>query len=455
MMSEMNPETSPEPQKSKGGIPQDVADDVAVLAGEIRAMESKAAGAWKIAAVVWIILLAVIAGYLSVIYGKLKDRLTPDVVIELGIGQVNSLLAGYGAPEIDSPMLPEWLAGELKAQAPIVLKERLKPMLEDLQQRLPELRQEFTERAKAEAPVLMDQAVDRLETDLLPRANDALMKLVEEQVEELIQQVEEGLDAAVAQVVADVKTSTDDLADAEKMQAAMAAAFEEAMGPILDEMFAQLDDKVAVVRSGMESLSQKRRAGALTHKERLEVRLIQLIRALFEGAAYEEAAEVETWADELTAALKEYGLDMDIQLDIRESVRAGMQPDLSRVPEEMREGVEKSVLRAQEARKAALSRVGGPPSEVKARAEEAAKRAAETAEKRREAAEEGEPSEPPAGPAPKAPPAAVEPGPPGGPPGGAAGPGGPPPEVKARVEEAKKKAAEAAAKKREAAKEEE
>ncbi|MHC4591852.1 MAG: hypothetical protein ACYS8L_04045, partial [Planctomycetota bacterium] len=266
-MSEMNPETSPEPEESKGGIPQDVADDVAVLAGEIRALESKAAGAWKIAAVVWIILLAVIAGYLSVIYSKLKDRLTPDVVIELGVGQVNSFLEGYGAPAIDSPMLPDWVGRELKAQAPIVLKERLRPMLESLQQRLPELRQEVTERVRTRAPALMDQAVDRLETDLLPRANDALMGLVEEQVDELLQQVEEGLDAAVGEVIADVRASTDDLADAEKMQKAMAAAFEEGMGPILDEMFAQLDEKVAQVRSGMEDLNLKRKAGALTHKE--------------------------------------------------------------------------------------------------------------------------------------------------------------------------------------------
>ena len=100
-----------------------------------------------------------------------------------------------------------------------------------------------------------------------------------------------------------------DLRDQTALKARIEAAFEEAMGPVLDEVLTGLDEKVFAVGELIEELVQKYRDGNLTHQETLEVRLIQLTLALFEGALDEIPTESSELL-QLREALQDAGVPM-------------------------------------------------------------------------------------------------------------------------------------------------
>jgi hypothetical protein len=418
-MNEMSPGKTPESEQPQGAVPQGVADDVAVLAGEIRAMERRADRGWKITAVVWVILLAVIAGYLYIlIYKPLKETLQPETIVQLAVTQVNTILKSIDAPKLESAELPQWLAEKLKAEAPRLVNEELKPRLVQLKEDLPELRRDATKQLLAEAPDLIDRGIEALETDLLPAANDELIRMLGEKLDELADRIEQNLDSIVHEVIDQVEQDVGDLADTEKMRLAMEATFEEAMGPVLDEVLAGLDLKVEEVREKVAVLVESYKLGALSHDQMLEVRLIQLIRALFEQAAA-KPAEVEGWVQTLMDQLGGLELPEEAQADIRRQVRRGGEIDLSHIPAEQRERVRQAIERARQAAK----QVVGRPEEVPKTPEAAQQRAGrpgrppEVIEKAEKKAEEAAPQ--------------------------AGRSGGPPPEIRAKMEAARKAAEEA------------
>jgi len=396
------------PEEPKGGIPQSVADDINALASEIRAVERKAAAGWKTALAVWIILLAVIFCYLYFgVYGKLKQFATPDVIAALGMQTINGALTGQGLPALSSPDLSHKLADLLKDQAPALFEKQIKPQVQGLLNQLPEKRKELVAEVKQRAPGLIDQGIVALETDLLPKLRQEVVSWVDSRTDELLATADATIRDAVSQVVTTHKANIKDLQDPVVLRKALELAFEDAMGEVMDEMFKGLDEKVAQVREGMEKLvaTYTTDPRALTSKERLEIRLIQLVEALFRGALEEAPPAGGGLTEELRQLLGDLADITDIpeaaREEIRQAVPAGREPDLSRVPEQYREQIR---LRIEAARRSAPAR-GTPP--------EAMERGAEGG--------------------------AVEPG---------ATPtrrGGPPPEVQKRIEEMRRKAEEAAA----------
>ena len=281
--------TGKAPEQPKAGIPQDVADAVAVLAGEVKAFERSRSRAWKTALVIWVILLAVIASYLNfLVYRPLTRLLDAETLVAMGIGKANDVLAGYGAPRLDSGQLPTWAADKLKAQAPLVMESQLKPFLLGLQDQLPDYRKQAEKQITEQAPRWVDAGIDRLETDVLPQLNEQLLSLASKHIDSLMAQVEADINRVMGDVIKDVGTSAVDLQDQAKMRAAFEEAFEREMGPVLDELFVGLDEKVAAVGEQIGTLVTKYKSGSLSHQEQLEVRLIQLVRALFEKARAEE-----------------------------------------------------------------------------------------------------------------------------------------------------------------------
>jgi len=134
--------------------------------------------------------------------------------------------------------------------------------------------------------------------------------------------------------------------DSAALHGRLEAAFEEAMGPVLDELLADLDLKVRNAGLAIKELVKKYNAGNLTQQELLEVRLIQLTLALFEGALDEAPAE-SGLMEQLRGVLEQAGVPLVDQEDIIEKARtatpANMDEILSKLPEQDREAARKAL----------------------------------------------------------------------------------------------------------------
>lgn len=348
-MSDNTPKESAEEAK---GIPQSVVDEVAALAADVTAMKNRAARGWKVTAVVWVILLAVIAGYLYIlVYKPLNDLLEPESVVQLGITTLNGALAGAGVPAIDSPELAPWAAGKLKDAAPTVMQDQVKPQLDRLTAQLPELREKYTARIRREAPVWIDEAVTEFGDKWLPNAELALLKFVDEKTDELMTEFGTQVDAVVGQVITrtegDLRLFTTEGGDVAALRARLEEAFEQAMGPVLDELLDDIDLKVRDAGEGIASLVGKYKAKRLNRTEALEVRLIQLTIALFGGAA-DEIPTGGGMLEELSSLFDQFGLPVArreaIVRDVTGTGRIGSMDDaLKDVPEDRREEFRKGL----------------------------------------------------------------------------------------------------------------
>jgi len=176
---------------------------------------------------------------------------------------------------------------------------------------LPRHRMQLTERFRTEGPGWINDGVRYLRTDLVPKGRKELLTLVNQKADELLAQFGGQIEDVVAQVIAetDQLVTGADLRDQTALKARIEAAFEEAMGPVLDEVLTGLDEKVFAVGELIEELVQKYRDGNLTHQETLEVRLIQLTLALFEGALDEIPTESSELL-QLREALQDAGVPM-------------------------------------------------------------------------------------------------------------------------------------------------
>ena len=341
------------PKEEVQGIPQELADDLAALAADVSAMSSRASRGWKITAAVWVILLCVIAGYLYlIVYAPLKELLEPESVVQLGINTINSALESRGVPRIDeSTRLAQWASTQIKDAAPGFMRDRVKPQIDTLLARLPEERIKWTQRFREEGPVWINDAVQHFGEEVLPAGNEALLDLVDEKVDEILAQFGDQIDAIIGQVIDTTGGMMEETGlrnDQPELRARIESAFEDAMGPVLDEVMADLDEKVSDTGVAIGELVEKYNARRLTHKEKLEVRLIQLTMALFEGALEELPAE-SGMIEQLRAALQQAGMPMIDQNAAIERVRQAeptgrpQTPEeiLQSIPEEYREGVRK------------------------------------------------------------------------------------------------------------------
>ncbi len=330
------------PEKPEGGVPQDVADGLSVLASEVRAAEMRAARGWKIALVFWIILLVVIAGYLYfLVYQRLAEGLQPENVVAMAVTTVEKQV-GY---ELGSTRFNEYLAAQAKNRAPEVMREILKPQVESLIAGLPSRRADAVALVEERVPGLMDHGVDWLENQVMPQANARLLAEIDAGVDSLLDQVDDDLSRIIEEAVQSVGGDVEKLTDKQALRVAMHGAFEDAMGDVLDELLEDIDEKVGSVRKEMASLVEDYKAGDLTHEQRLEIRLVQLVRALFEEGIDEALEDYEGPFAELRGLLEQLDLPEDVSLDVLRQARdprIGM-PDLSRVPEEAREKVEEAI----------------------------------------------------------------------------------------------------------------
>jgi len=315
MMIEKNTDVTPESEEPKAGVSQALADDVAALAAEIRRMERAAAKGWKITAVAFIVLLAFIAGYLKVlVYDKLDYYLEPETLVALGTSYVDAALQPYGVPSLDNAhMLPDWAADKAKAMAP-QLVERLKPQVEQMIQQLPQRREELLAQVRQKLPEFIDEHMAKLSSDYLPRARKEIIRRVDHQLNRLLVEADDQLRDLVDQIIAQHGENFDNLMQEQRLRQAIENAFEERLGPYIDEqVLARVDKHIKNAAAAMEELVTKPNKSL---EEQLDIRIIQIVRALFEKIGEEGALELRLPG----------GMPPPTRRAVRKAVERGMVP---------------------------------------------------------------------------------------------------------------------------------
>jgi hypothetical protein len=273
------------PQAPAGGVPQAIADELAVLASEVRRMEQKASRGWKTTAIGFAILLAVIATYIGLlIYKPLTQTLTEESLVQIVFDRVDGVLNSYGAPNLQSAQLPDWAGQKLAGYAPELMQQTVKPQIEDAIKKLPEWRAQIVKEVKDRGPEVLDQAIAQAQSQLLPMVRQRLVETAMDQANTALDGVEDQLETVIGGVIeANVKNMKDlNPESVDTLRRAMEISLEEQLAPVLDPMFEGISAGVDSTQSGLSDLVAKYDSGTLSHEEKLEVALVQLTYALFE-----------------------------------------------------------------------------------------------------------------------------------------------------------------------------
>ncbi len=341
-------EMTPESQAPGGGVSQDIGDELAALRVEAQSMARAASRSWKITAVMFIVVLVVVATYLGVLRSVLAEQLQAEAIVELGVKRVDTMLARYGAPGLTSGQLPEWAATELKEQAPSIVEQYVRPELERLPEQLPQLRQQLVERFRENSEVYVDKATDWLIQNGIPAARSRLVAEAKQGVAQAMEGLDEQLEALVAEVIAEHKANISELAEADwpGLRRRMEQEFEREFGPVLDEMFAGIEEGIQSTRQQMADLLAAYQSGQLTYEQKLEIQLIRLVDALMASKALEAEVQPESPLKRAGEHLIEEAAELEEAAPAAPPVTG---PDLSKMPEEARKRAREALQKGREA----------------------------------------------------------------------------------------------------------
>ncbi len=279
-----NEDTGAELEQPRGEVPEEVAEDIQTLAMDASEMARKTARGWKISAAIFAALLIFIAAYLGFFYNVFRKSAEPGILVAMALGPVNNLLERVDAPKLHNPMLAQWAVEQLNQRAPELVRQRLKPRLIELQEKLPQLRKDALQKFEEQAPERFDAAVEFIETTGLPRIGDLVTRTAKERADIAMDNLEGQLEGMVAAVV---ERHQEDLATLEedqmaKLQATLEEELEAEYGPVLDEVFVRIERSIINVEAGMEDLVDVYKRGTMTEQEALKVQLIRVVYALFQ-----------------------------------------------------------------------------------------------------------------------------------------------------------------------------
>lgn len=273
-----------EPQEPAGGVPEDVAADVRGLAADVTELARKTSRGWKIAAVIFAVILVLIATYLGIIYNILKDSTEPGRLVALAVDPLEMLLERVGAPSLTSPQLAGWAVERLNEKAPELVRQRVKPRLVELQGRLPDWRKQALDELRKQAPTRFDSAAQWLEEEGLPTLSDKVVQMLTQRTDIAMEDLEMQFERLVGQVVEaheeDLRTvGTDNMP---RLQATLESELEEKLGPALDHVFGRIERAVVDVEDSMTNLVVAYKSGGMSKQDRLEIQLVRLLYALFQ-----------------------------------------------------------------------------------------------------------------------------------------------------------------------------
>ncbi len=316
-MSEDKNATTPEPEAQKGEVPQGVADELNALAADLRRHQQAADRAWKVAALVSALLLLVIAGYLFLgIYNRfVKQVAEPENLTQMVINVGDEALQRQGYPSLEDPDFAAKVGAMLSERAPEIMQQRVRPKVEQMLADLPQHRMDLTKKIQAQAPQLVDEAVERIQTEWLPQAAEGMKARLVEVVGQILEQQHQDIDRLISGVLAQhaqnmEALAADDPQQLARLRSAMEATFEQDMGYLMDAVFEAIDAGLASTQDGLEDLVARHKHGNLTKEQQLEVDLIRLVYALFEQKGLEPEESLEGVLDRLSEALRAPTVDI-------------------------------------------------------------------------------------------------------------------------------------------------
>jgi hypothetical protein len=245
-----------------------VARSVDTLAVRVKEEREAADRGRMTTVVVFIILIAVIVGYMSWLRATLKKQLNAESVVNLVIVQGTEVLAqGMGVPREGRA----W--NELAA---VMLRTRLESLSEQMMRELPKQEDEIAQRLTSGIEDGAEYGVQLLTDRMLPELRRTSIERLEGHIVSMMDRAEEDVRAAVDQVIEQNREDLKKLGDEEELQASIGAAFEERMGDYMDTAFEKMGAHLGDAAVSMAELSQALEEGNLTPEQEMEVLMIQV-----------------------------------------------------------------------------------------------------------------------------------------------------------------------------------
>ncbi len=155
---------------------QDVQAQISALTAELRQASEAAEKKVKTSTVVLVVVLAIVAIYMGVVYIKLKPQVQPEALVHMAAQML--------------PKYEEDVITAFKDAAPDIVA-KLDPQFERMKTRLPEMRQELAEKIKDQIPGVMDRLGPAMEEmrKSLPERRAALAEKLKEGASKLAEDV--------------------------------------------------------------------------------------------------------------------------------------------------------------------------------------------------------------------------------------------------------------------------
>ncbi|MCD6415457.1 MAG: hypothetical protein J7M08_02015 [Planctomycetes bacterium] len=283
---------TPEHESPAGAVPESLSQEIAALRNETVAMARAASRSWKITGIVFVIVVAVIATYMGFIRRGLKQYLSADAVVQMGVNRLDDVLSQHGAPSVTSGEWANWVSDRLEEKAPEWTEDFVRPQIEQLQKSLPQMRKQLVEKFKAQGAAYVDSTVDWAVKEGLPDIRKKVLAEMEGQANDVMDNLEAQLGIIVLTALQEHQDNLKNLRaqDWSQYRVKMEAELERELGPILDEAFPKIENAIVSVEQQTEGLVAAYEAGQLAHEQELEVQLIRVIRALFKGKAVQQTA---------------------------------------------------------------------------------------------------------------------------------------------------------------------
>lgn len=278
----MNEKSTGKPQEMKNGISPSLLDDFSQLAAETQRLGNMAQRKWKTRAVVFVILLAVIGGYLKLfVYDYvLGEYCKPEILVQSGLNIIDSSLVSAEMPTLASGKLPDWGAEQAIKMAPDLVNNRLKAEVERLLKELPKQREELVKDARTKIPEATKKLVEELDQEMLPQARKLVIEEISKQLDVVLDDLDTVLKDVVRQVVVAQKDNVQAIKDKQVLEEALAISFEDYLGGYMDDIFVSIEPHIAGAAANMEKLV---RNPDKTDQEKLELRIIQLMLNVYEN----------------------------------------------------------------------------------------------------------------------------------------------------------------------------
>lgn len=277
-----------------GGVSQEVADSINQLAEQIKQREQAAARGRMNTAIVFIVFMAVITGYLSIIFRKVKRDLQPDAVVELAFGAINGALEARGLPPLGGTRLVDEVEKKMKEQVPVFFADHVKPWVDEKLANIERDRPEYKKKLQDLVNEKTASALQYITERLLPNITEALINRASPRIDEAFAEIEKGLQPHVQEVISEhqenLKLFATDESSREAQKAEFTKAFEpameEALGPYLDKALVKIKAHLEKAESGMAELLAK---GPLSASDRAKIGALEVqIAAVQEGKLTEE-----------------------------------------------------------------------------------------------------------------------------------------------------------------------